>query len=118
MGETIESHEAGEEEVSSVSYSHSYFAAVRHMACFNVFKVIMNKSLKTINQEFLLWCNLGCRFYPQPAQWVKDLVVLQLWCRSQLQLGSDPWPRNSMCPGAAKKGSKQPQKPLSYSLGF
>ena len=25
------------------------------------------------------------------AEWVKDLVLLHLWCRSQLQLGSDPW---------------------------
>ena len=40
---------------------------------------------------------------PGPAQWVKDLALLQLWCRSQLQLRSDPWPRNSMCHGAAKK---------------
>ena len=25
------------------------------------------------------------------AQWVKDLVLLQLPLKSQLQLGSDPW---------------------------
>ena len=30
---------------------------------------------------------------PSPAQWVKDLVLLQLWRRSQLQLGF------SSCPG-------------------
>ena len=35
-----------------------------------------------------------------PAQWVKDLV-LQLTLR--LQLGSDPWPGNSIRHGAAKK---------------
>ena len=34
-----------------------------------------------------------------PAQWVKDLV-LQLWFES------DPWPGNSMCHGAAKKGKE------------
>ena len=29
---------------------------------------------------------------------VKDLVLPQLWYRSQLQLGFDPWPRNfHMC---------------------
>ena len=28
--------------------------------------------------------------------------VPQLWWRPQLQLGSDPWPRNSICHGADK----------------
>ena len=28
------------------------------------------------------------------AQWVKDVVLLQLWSRLQLQLGFDPWPGN------------------------
>ena len=38
---------------------------------------------------------------------LKDLALPQLWCRSQLQLGSDPWPRNSICLGFGhkKKGS-------------
>ena len=51
--------------------------------------------LKRRNLEFLLWRNriggitLGHRLSPL-AQWVKDLALLQLWCRSQLQLGSDP----------------------------
>ena len=31
-------------------------------------------------------------------QWVKDLVLLQLWYRMQLQLGFDPWPRNFIMP--------------------
>ena len=44
---------------------------------------------------------LGCRF--DPARWVKDLALWQLWLRLQLQLGSDPWLGNSMCPRAAKK---------------
>ena len=26
--------------------------------------------------------------------WVKDLVLLQLWCRLQLPLRFNPWPRN------------------------
>ena len=43
---------------------------------------------------------LGRRFDPLPAHWVKDLVLLQL------RLGSDPWLRNSICPGAAKIGKK------------
>ena len=37
------------------------------------------------------------------AQWVKGLVLPQLQLRSQLQLGSDSWPGNSICHGAAKK---------------
>ena len=28
------------------------------------------------------------------ALWVKDPTLLQLWNRSQLRLGSDPWPGN------------------------
>ena len=44
---------------------------------------------------------------PGPAQWVKDLALPQLRLRSQLQLGSDPWPRNSICCEAAKKGKKK-----------
>ena len=67
-------------------------------------------------QEFLLWCSritvvsasggppiLGL------AQWVKDSVLLQLWRRSQLQLRSEPWPRNSIaigCPHKNKWGMK------------
>ena len=31
---------------------------------------------------------------PSVAQWVKDLALPQLWCRSQLKLRFDPWPRN------------------------
>ena len=49
-------------------------------------------------KEFLLWCNkidgvsgaLGCSLIPSLAQWVKDLALLQLRLRSQLQLRSDP----------------------------
>ena len=40
---------------------------------------------------------------PGSAQWVKDLVMLQLWCGLQLGLGSEPWPRNSLCLGVAEK---------------
>jgi len=31
---------------------------------------------------------------PAQAQWVKDLALLQLWCRLQLWLGFHPWPGN------------------------
>ena len=45
---------------------------------------------------------------PGPAQWVKDLALLQLRLRWRLQLSSDPWPENSVCCGEAKK--KNPPK--------
>ena len=31
------------------------------------------------------------RFDPQPGWWVKDPVLLQLWCRLQLWLRFNPW---------------------------
>ena len=40
---------------------------------------------------------------PGPARWVKDPSWLQLLRRSQLWLGSDPSPGNSICHGAAKE---------------
>ena len=41
------------------------------------------------------------------AQRVKDPALPQLQLRSQLWLGSDPWPGNSICPGADEKGGKK-----------
>ena len=69
------------------------------------------------HQEFLLWCNeigdvlgmLGCRFDPCPAQWVKDLALLQLQFMLQVWLGSDPWRGNPMgcgCPPQKKEKTK------------
>ena len=49
------------------------------------------------------WEHWNAGLIPGPAQRVKDLVLLELRLSSQLWLGSDPWPRNSMCHGAAKK---------------
>ena len=41
---------------------------------------------------------------PTVAQWVKDLVLPQLWYRLQLQLRFDSWPRNfHMLQGRPKK---------------
>ena len=37
------------------------------------------------------------------VQQVKDPALQQLWCRSQLQHGFHPWPRNFHMPCAAKK---------------
>ena len=70
----------------------------------------------------LLWLNgiggiLECwemGLIPGPAQWIKDLVLPQLW------LGSDPWPRSSICLRAAKtnkqtnKQKKQKKTNLYY----
>ena len=47
-----------------------------------------------------------------PAQWVKDPAWPQLQHRSQFQLGSDPWPRNSVCHGVAKKKKRKEKKCL------
>ena len=44
---------------------------------------------------------------PSQAQWVKDLGLLQLWLRLQLWFRSDPWPRDSICHGVAKKGKNK-----------
>ena len=35
---------------------------------------------------------------PAVAQWVKDLALLQLWYKLQLQLCFDPWPGNFHMP--------------------
>ena len=48
--------------------------------------------------------------------WVKDLVLLQLRLRSQLLLGSDSWPGNSICQGVAKKGKKKKEGRLRDRL--
>ena len=70
--------------------------------------------------EFLLW-HRGLRTqlqWPQVATEVqvpslaqcsgfKDPALLQLWCRLQLPLKSDPWPGNSMCHRATKMGEKK-----------
>ena len=55
---------------------------------------------------------------PGPVKWVKDLALLQLWHRLQLQLGFDPWPRNPPMPlGVAKKENKQTNKKKDDILG-
>ena len=57
---------------------------------------------KKKHKEFLLWysglriqhlCS-GMGLIPILVQWVKDLMSLHLWHRSQLQLRFDPWPGN------------------------
>ena len=58
------------------------------------------------------------------AQRVRDLVLPQLWRRSQLWLRSDPWPGNSICRGAAKKEKRKKiyiwvrKPPILFSQGL
>ena len=46
---------------------------------------------------------------PSPARHsgLKHLALLHLWYGSQLRIGSDPWPGNSICQEAAKKEKKK-----------
>ena len=43
---------------------------------------------------------------PNPEEWVKDSELPQLQLGSQVQLGSDPYPGNSIWHQAAKKEKK------------
>ena len=47
---------------------------------------------------------------PNTPQWVKDLALPKLQCRSQLWLRSDPWSWNSIWHRAAKKKKKKERK--------
>ena len=44
---------------------------------------------------------------PGLAEWVKDMVLPQLWRRSQLRLRFAPWPRISRCHWAAERKKKE-----------
>ena len=65
--------------------------------------------LKKKFREFLLWYNriIGVSAWPGHSR-LKDLALLHLWQRFQLWLGSDHWPRNSICceTGQPKKKNK------------
>ena len=54
------------------------------------------------------------------AEWVKDLELLQLWHRSKLWLGFDPWPRNFHVPWVQpkKKEKKKEKKVLIRTIYF
>ena len=69
--------------------------------------------------SFLLWRNAiseclckgrDAASIPGLAQWVKDLVLLQLWRGSQLQLTFSPGPGNSICCAMAKRKKKRVRK--------
>ena len=70
-------------------------------------------------EEFPLWCSgmssisaaLGHKFDHGWAQWVKDPALPPLWQMSQLQLGSDSWPRELYAVGQPKtKKEKEKRK--------
>ena len=50
---------------------------------------------------------------PGPVQWVKDLMLPQLWHRSQCSWDLIPGPGTSMCLGAAKNWGKKEKKTLT-----
>ena len=66
----------------------------------------------TLTWEFPLWCS-GLRIWhhlcdsvgwiPGLVQRVKDLALLQWWCRLQLQLSFISWPRNFCMPWVQPK---------------
>ena len=47
---------------------------------------------------------------PSPVQWVKDSVLLQLWCRLQLWFRFDPWLGNCHMPLVWPKKKKEKKK--------
>ena len=53
-----------------------------------------------------------------PAQYVKDLALLQVPRSSHLWLGSDPWPGNSRGHGATRKEKKKERKNSHWHKGF
>ena len=44
------------------------------------------------------------------AQWVKDPALLQLWCRLQLQLQLDTWPKDFHMPQVWQKKKKKKEQ--------
>lgn len=52
----------------------------------------------------------GASWLPDPAQWLKDLVLPQLWYTLHLQLGVNPWPGNFPMPGVWQKKKKTKKK--------
>ena len=77
--------------------------------------------MKKTTLEFPLWLSVLMIWLisvalpvrtPAPAKWVKDLVLLQLWCRSKMQLGFDPWPGNFHMPLAWQKMEKGKKKKM------
>lgn len=62
----------------------------------NVRKIKNNVEFPLWLSGLMIWCCLcgGVGSVPGLVQWVKDLAFLQLWQRSQLRFGFNPWPGN------------------------
>ena len=61
-----------------------------------------------------------CGSILSPAQWIKDPALLQLWHKSQLQLGFDPWPGNFHMPRIrlGKKKGKANEEARDSKVSF
>ena len=81
--------------------------APAHLICLKILKIEMGVPAVTqqVNDPVCL-CG-AADSVPGLAQQVKDLTLLQLWYRSQLQLGFDPWPGNSHMPSGSPKRKKK-----------
>ena len=56
---------------------------------------------------------------PTVAQWVKDLMLLQLRYRSQLQLGFHPWPKSFHVPRVQQKTTQNlKQKHMTFIVSL
>ena len=86
-------------------------------------QLIFGFYLGGIFMEFPLWWNwrhlwsTGTQDQSCPGTGGEDPALLQLWLqhRLQLRLRCDPWPRNSLCHGAAKKKKKKKKKGIFQS---
>ena len=71
------------------------------------------RGLKTTDQKKKKF--LKKKGVPVVAQWVKDMVLPQLWCWSKLQLRFSPWPGNFhmlwVQPKKKKKEKTHPSSP-------
>ena len=65
-------------------------------------------NLSAQDDSFLKICLKGASTVPQ---WVKDLVLPELWRRLQLQLGFDPWPGHFHMPRVQTKKKKKRRHP-------
>ena len=65
---------------------------------------MFNSGVSTVTQQDwpCLW-SVGMQVWCLAQHSGLRIQLLQLWCRSQLWCGSDPWPENSITCGAAKK---------------
>ena len=71
------------------------------------YKLALGSSRCGALESVVSWAFWDAGSMPSLTQWVKDPALPQLRPRLQLWLRSDPWPGNSICHEAAKKGKKK-----------